>query len=135
MLFELGTVYNFSTISTNVLQPYYKNLTAASYLGFKQAIKYSGIFNDVITVNEQLKAETGLSLVNPLKSKYVLFENENGEEILLAEDWIKTNTITAVTSLELNLKIKSITNDDVAIILNTLRAMGYNNIEQELEPI
>ena len=132
MLFELDNVYNFSTISKTVLKSQYRNLRAVSYLGFRQAVKYSGIFNDVVTAREQIAVETKLDLVEATKAKYVLFEDEYGNELLFAEDWIKTDSIQLVSSIKLKLIISDITTDDQAIILNILRARGYKNIHSEI---
>jgi len=129
MNFEFGNTYNFRTISNTVLAPEYRNMTVQGIMGFKQAVKYSGAFTDVVTIREKLVTETQLPLVPADKAKYILFENEYGENIILAEDWIKLDTVILVTSIELNLTIKNITTDDVNIIVDTLRAMGYDKID------
>ena len=132
MLFNLKKTYNFNTISTSVLDFSYKNLTVISYLGFDQAIKYSGIFNDVVTIREQLVVETSKPLLPAKDAIYVLFKDMYDNEILLAEDWIDSNSIQLVQDIVYNLTIKDITTSDTAIILDTLRALGYNNIEASI---
>lgn len=133
MLFDFDNVYNFNTISMTILKPTYKNLKVTSNMGYKQAVRYSGIYSDVVTARQQLEAETGLDLVPALDARYILFEDEYGNEILLAEDWIVTNTVVLVTSVALSLKVFNIASSDVAIITNTLRALGYDH--QEIEVI
>jgi len=132
MLFELKKTYNFNTISTSVLELSYKNMKVLAYLGFDQAIKYSGVFNDVVTIREQLVTETGKPLLDAKDATYVLFEDEYGDQVLLAEDWIDTDSIQLVQSINLKLIIKNITTSDTAIILDTLRALGYNNIDSAI---
>ena len=129
MLFEFDNVYNFNTISLTVLKPTYKNLKAVSNMGYKQAIRYSGIYNDVVTTRQQLEAETGVSLVEAVDARYVLFEDEYGNEVMLAEDWIEADSIVLVTSIALELQILNISSSDVSIITNTLRALGYDHME------
>jgi len=129
MNFEFGNTYNFRTISNTVLAPEYRNMTVQGIMGFNQAVKYSGAFTDVATIREKLITETGLSLVPADKAKYVLFENEYGETIILAEDWIILDSVVLVTSIDLELNIKNITTDDVNVIVDTLRAMGYKNVD------
>jgi len=132
MTFEFGNTYNFLTISNSVLAPEYRNMRVDGIVGFQQAVKYAGPYRDVLTIREQLINETGLPLLPANKAKYIIFTDENGETIILAEDWIKLDTVTLVTAIELTLTISNITNDDVNIILNTLRSMGYKNIETEI---
>jgi len=132
MLFDLKKTYNFNTISRSVLEYSYKNLTVISYLGFDQAIKYSGIYNDVVTIREQLTVETTLPLLPSKDAIYVLFKDSYGNEILLSEDWIVTESVELVTSIILKLDIKNVTTSDTAIILDTLRALGYNDIDSSI---
>ena len=129
MVFDLFNTYNFDTISKTILKPEYKDLKVVGFAGFRQAIKYSGVMNDVVTIREQLIIETGINLVDPLSAKYIIFEDTYGNELVLAEDWINLDTVSLVDSISLNIKINNITSDDTTIILNTLRAMGYENIE------
>jgi len=129
MVFDLFNIYNFETISNTILKPEYKDLKVVGFGGFRQALKYSGVMNDVTTIREQLVMETGINLIKATDAKYIMFEDKYGNELVLAEDWINLDTVTLVTSVDLNIKITNITSDDTPIILNTLRAMGYENIE------
>ena len=133
MKFDFGNTYNFRTISNTVLSPEYKNMTVQGIMGLKQAVKYTGVFTDVVTIREKLVSETQLPLIPAEKAKYILFENDNNESIILAEDWIKLDTVLLVTSVKLNLTVNNITSDDVNIIVDTLRAMGYNDLTIDVE--
>jgi len=126
MLFDLFQTYNFETISNTVLKPKYEKLKVVGFGGFRQAVKYSGVFNDVATVRAQLMVETGVTLIDANKAKYIMFEDQYGNELVLAEDWVKPDTILMIDSIDLNLNIPNVTTDDITLILNTLRAMGYN---------
>lgn len=132
MLFELKKTYNFNTVSMSVLDFSYKNLTVLSYLGFDQAIKYSGVYNDVVTIREQLIVETSKSFIESKDAIYVLFKSGDGTEVLLAEDWIDADSIELVQDISLALTIKDITTSDTAIIMDTLRALGYNDIDSHI---
>lgn len=133
MIFEFGNSYNFLTISHSILAPEYRNMCVEGIMGLNQAIKLSGVNTDVLTIREQLIRETGESLLPANKAKYILFKDQNDSYILLAEDWIKLETVKLVTSIKLNLTIDNLTNDDVNIIINTLRVMGYKNIDMDIE--
>ena len=133
MKFDFGNTYNFRTISNTVLSPEYKNMTVQGIMGLKQAVKYTGVFTDVVTIREKLVSETQLPLVPAEKAKYILFENDSKESVILAEDWIKLDTVLLVTSVKLNLTVNNITSDDVNIIVDTLRAMGYDDLTIDVE--
>jgi len=129
MVFDLFGTYNFNTISTSILKPEYRDLKVVGFGGMRQAIKYSGVFNDVVTVREQLIFETGVNLIPAADAKYIMFEDKYGNELVLAEDWVVLDTVVSVTSIDLDIRIKNINSDDTAIIVNTLKAMGYSDVE------
>ena len=129
MIFDLFGSYNFSTISNTVLKPDYKDMKVVGFGGFRQAIKYSGVMNDVVAVRKQLTVETGINLIDSNKAKYIFMEDKYGNEIVLAEDWINLDSVISIEAMDLSISIKNVTSDDTAIIVNTLKAMGYNNIE------
>ena len=129
MVFDLFTTYNFNTISTAILKPEYKNMRVVGFGGLRQAIKYSGVFNDVVTLRSQIMSETGTTLIDAKDAKYIIFEDQYENEIVLAEDWIIMDTVVAINSLDLSLKINNVTSEDTAIIVNTLKAMGYKDVE------
>ena len=133
MVFEFGNTYNFLTISKIVLPPEYRNMTVTGIMGLNQAVKLAGVNTDVLTLREQLIRETGLPLLPASKAKYILFEDPNGKNVLLAEDWIKLDTVKLVTAITATVTIKNITNDDVNIIINTLRSMGYKDLDFQRE--
>ena len=128
-MFEIENVYNFTTISNVILSGLYKNLKVVANLGFKQAVKYSGVYNDVVTIRQQLVLETGINLLPSEQVRYYLFEDEYGKEILLAEDWIVKSSIELVTSVTATFTISNINTSDVTLINNMLSAMGYNQVE------
>ena len=129
MNFDFGNVYNFLSISQGVLSTEYRNMKVVGIVGFQQAIKYSGPYKDIMTIREQLINETGINLIPANKAKYIIFNDENQDTIILAEDWIKLDTIVLVTAIDLSIIINNITNDDVNVIVNTLRSMGYKKLE------
>ena len=129
MIFDIFNTYNFDTISNAILKPSYSNVKVVGIGGLRQALKYSGVFNDVVTIRSQLEVETGTTLIPAKDAKYIFFEDTYGNEFVLAEDWIKASTVEAVNAMDLSLKIHNITSDDVSIIVNTLKAMGYSNVE------
>jgi hypothetical protein len=129
MIFDLFGTYNFNTVSTNILKPEYKNVKVVGFGGLRQAIKYSGVFNDVITLRSQIETENGINLIPAKDAKYIFFEDTYGNEFVLAEDWVILDSVVSVDAIDLPLIVHNISSEDVAIIVNTLKAMGYTDIE------
>jgi len=129
MIFDLFNTYNFNTVSSAILKPAYKNVKVVGFGGLRQAIKYSGVFNDVVTLRSQIETENGINLIPAKDAKYIFFEDTYGNEFVLAEDWVILDTVISIDSIELPLVVRNITSEDVAIIVNTLKAMGYKDIE------
>lgn len=128
----IGNSYNFTTISSVILNGVYKNLKLVGDIGFKQAVKYSGVYNDVVTIRQRLVLETGVTLLPSDVVRYFLFEDTNGDEILIAEDWIITNTITTVSSVSGVFTVSNITSADITIINNMISALGYNSLDTKI---
>jgi len=129
MIFDLFGTYNFNTKSTTVLKPEYKQMKVVGFGGLRQAVKYSGVFNDVVTLRSQLMTEQGISLIPANDAKYIFFEDQYGNEIVLAEDWIILDSVISINSIDLDFRVSNVTSEDTAIIFNTLKAMGYKDVE------
>jgi hypothetical protein len=125
-MFKLNRVYNFNTIAPVTLSQTYRNMKViASDVNFKIAVK----FMDVMTIREQIIRETGKQLLDPRIVSYTMFENEEGDTIVLANDWIDPKSINLVENIDLIMTIKNITTEDMINIKNVLNALGYNDIE------
>ncbi len=129
MVFDLFKTYNFDTISVTVLKQSYKGLSVIGFGGFRQAIKYGGTSLDITTIRQQLMAETGLPLIEASVAKYIFFEDIYKNELVLAEDWINISSVSEVSTINLDFRVRNATSDDAAIIMNAIRAMGYADIE------
>lgn len=128
-MFEMDKTYNFSSKSNTILNGEYKNMKVVSLMSYKQASRFCGnAFSDVSTIRQQLMAELGVSLLNVTEVNYVLFEDSNGEEVLLGKDWILEDTISLVSAITGNIIVPNITSDDLITITDMIKAIGYTNI-------
>jgi len=125
----IENVYNFNTISTVLLAGTYKNMKLVADMGFKQAVRYSGVYSDVITIRQQLVLETNIVLLPAETVRYFLFEDNIGNEVLLASDWITSSSIVVVTSVTGVFKVSNITTADISTINNMISALGYKSLD------
>jgi len=125
----IENVYNFNTISAVLLAGTYKNMKLVADMGFKQAVKYSGVYSDVITIRQQLVLETNIVLLPAETVRYYLFEDTIGNEVLLASDWITASSIVAVSSVTGVFKVSNITTTDISTINNMISALGYKSLD------
>jgi len=131
-MFELNKRYNFTTIAPITLSQFYKNMKViAANMNFKVAVKFS----DVITTRQKIIRETGKNLLDPHIVSYTMFENEAGETVILADDWIDPNSIVLVETVDLTIKLPNVTTDDMIKIKNILSALGYKNIEVNVDNV
>ena len=129
MIFEMDKTYTFNSKSSTILNSEYKNMKVVSIMSYKQAIRFTGkAFNDVATIRKQLILELGSTLLEVTEVNYILFEDEYGNEVLLAYDWIIEDSITAVEALSWKINIPSITSSEMVTISNMIKALGYTNI-------
>lgn len=125
-MLEFGNKYNFNTISNTVIDSNYKEMTVIGIGGFNQIIRLSKVFVDMTTLTQQLSNETGLSLLPVEKAMYYLLEDKYGNEVIISDDWIITDSITVDSEVSIKLEINNITVTDKSVILNWLRLRNYD---------
>jgi len=97
VILEIGKTYNIVTISEDVLQRDYKEVTVLIPL---ETYTTASKREDVGAIHNNIMAETGQAMPDARGLKYVLLETAGGFEITLAVDWIRTATL--VTTLNRN---------------------------------
>jgi len=120
-MFEIGKHYNFMTIAPVTLGQSYTNVKAIANVNFNVAIK----FRDVVSVNYAVVQESSKQLLDPKQAIYTMFETQDGETVVLSNEWIDPNSVVAIDSVNLVININNITTDDISKINNILTAMGY----------
>jgi len=122
-MFELGKRYNFTTISNTVLNGSYSNLKTIIPATVFNVAKNFGI--DLATVREKLVSETGLNLLSVFEATYVVFEDDDGNYLVFAYDWINQDSILAVDAVNINITVKNTTTGDLENLKALLSGMGY----------
>lgn len=121
-MFEINKVYNFNTIAPVTLGLTYKNMKViGANINYRLAVNYT----DIYTTREKIIQETGNDLLNVKDVSYVIFENEYGDTVVLSLDWIVSNSIVVVASIDATLKLSNINTVDLTIIRNAINALGY----------
>jgi hypothetical protein len=109
------------TIAPVTLGQSYTNVKAIANVNFNVAIK----FRDVVSVNYAVVQESSKQLLDPKQAIYTMFETQDGETVVLSNEWIDPNSVVAIDSVNLVININNITTDDISKINNILTAMGY----------
>lgn len=124
--FELKKSYNFNIKSeaAGIIGEKYKLAKIKGIITSEEAVKYT----DIATMHETLKPliTTLPDSVNDLS--YVLFETQDGDQKVLALEYIDVNTIVEVKSINLRAQILGVSTDDIAIIKSALSELGYANV-------
>jgi hypothetical protein len=122
-MFEINKIYNFNTLAPVTLGLSYKNMKViGANINYRLAVNYT----DIYTTREKIIQETGLTLLNVKDVSYVIFENEYKETLVLSLDWVVTDSIVVVESINANIRLTNISNDDLTIINNAINALGYS---------
>jgi len=126
MEFKVGKRYNLSTISPIILGENYNNVkVVAERVNFDFAIKYL----DVYSITKNIESTHNIQLLDPKITGYIIFKNDDDEEIVLAEDWILESSVVEINQIDAILTIKDINTEDLNIIVNAIKALNYKNIE------
>lgn len=124
MSMRLQRSYNFTTLAPSVLGGNYKNMKVKALLTDREAVKY----RDIMSLHRTLKPLITALPSNPQDCTYVLLENINKENILLALEYIDMYSIEEVVSTNINVLIRGTTDMDVSIIRTRLIELGYSDL-------
>ena len=125
MEFSLNKIYNFSTLMPSVLGTSFKSMKVKGVLTSQEAVKY----RDIATLHA-----TVLSMLSGLPKRieqlsYILFENIDGEQLLLAYEYIDISSIVEVKTINIRVDIFDTNTEDINILRTRLVELGYKNID------
>lgn len=120
--FELKKTYNFNTLAGVMLGNSYTAVKVKGIMDSGQAVQY----RDILTLHTNIRNIVPNMPKSVTDLTYVLFENTDGENVLLAYEYIDTSSIVEVKTIDLDVKIYDVTTEDVAIVRKALSELGYN---------
>lgn len=124
-MFNINKSYNFNTLAPTILGDSYKIMKVKAILTAREAVKY----RDIQTLHIMLRPLINALPVSPESCTFVLFENTDKEETLLAMEYIDIYSIVEVTKMNISIEVIGTTSDDVSILRNILLEYGYTNIQ------
>lgn len=116
---NLYQVYSFNTLAPTVLGSKFSGMKVMSIMSVKEAVKY----RDVVTLQSNLANTLPLPDINTCT--FILFQNINGEETVLAYEWLDPNSIVKTTTTNIKVELFNTTADDLSIITMRLKELGY----------
>lgn len=121
--FELKKVYNFQTLAPTIIGNEHTNMKVKAILTSDNALK----FRDIATLHQTVK-----NIISGLPESitdltYVLFETVDKENVVLALEYINTDSITEVTSVNIRINIMRCTTEDISMLRLRLQELGYTN--------
>ena len=123
--FEVGKIYSFNTLVPSILGLNFNGLKVKSLMSYDVALKFENV--EVIQKTILPFLPNNLSNNNKLYT-YILFENSQGVNKVLASEWIDKGSANIVSSVNLSITVYDISNRDIQIIRDLLTLNGYNNI-------
>ena len=122
--FELRKQYNFTTKATAILGAEYRNVMVESIMTATEAVKYS----DVLTLHEQIRTVLNLDL-EVANCTYIKFRTLDGETVILALEYINSDSIVEVKTVNIRVDILEANTDDILIIQERLKELGYSKFK------
>ena len=123
--FEIKKTYNFSvqTDAAALLGSDYSLMKVRAIMNSEEAAKKADVtttFNTVKGVLTDLPDSiTDLT--------FILFENTDGNTTVLALEYIDTETIVEVESVNIRVNILNASTEDISIITTAVKELGYTN--------
>ena len=89
-----------------------------------EAVKYS----DVLTLHEQIRTVLNLDL-EVANCTYIKFRTLDGETVILALEYINSDSIVEVKTVNIRVDILEANTDDILIIQERLKELGYSKFK------
>ena len=122
--FELRKRYNFTTKAPAILGAEYRNVMVESIMTATEAVKYS----DVLTLHEQIRTVLNLDL-EVTNCTYIKFRTLDGETVILALEYINSDSIVEVKTVNIRVDVLEANTDDILIIQERLKELGYSKFK------
>lgn len=123
MAFQLKKTYNFNTLSAAILGAEYTNMKVKAMMTSDNAVK----FRDIATLHASVKATIPNLPESISDLTYILFEDTKQEVLVLPLEYIDTNSIQEVSSVNIRINISDCTTDDISTLRLRLKELGYIN--------
>lgn len=124
---QLNTYYNIETIAPNLLGGSYKNLRAKAFLSTSEVIKKNV---DVYNLHNNIKQLSNSNIpVSADDCDYILFIDDKNTELIFAYQYLAE--IQEVRTSNLIINIPNYTREDVVLIDQTLRKLGFSGFTIE----
>lgn len=121
MVFELKKSYNFTTLAPTILGNEYKAMKVKAILTSDNALK----FRDIATLHTTVKSVISNLPESITDLTYILFENQDKEELVLALEYINTDSVIEVQGVNIRINITNVTVDDISTLTLRLKELGY----------
>lgn len=122
--FELRKRYNFSTKAPAILGAEYRNVMVESIMTADEAVKHT----DILTVHEQIKVVLNLD-IEATNCTFIKFKTLDGESVILALEYINSDSIVEVKTINIRVDILEANTEDILIIQERLKELGYANFK------
>ena len=120
MAFEIKKTYNFTTLVPSLLGGEYKNMQVVSLMTPDEAVKYQ----DILTLHEQVRTLIALNM-SANDCTYVKFKTLEGDTKIIALEYIESDSIKEVTTVNIRIELQRATTEDISIITARLKELGY----------
>lgn len=122
----IGRKYSFETYSGPLLGISHVGLTLSSIMDYNLARRLYTIDNTHAAILPNLP--TG-SPIDPANYNYYIFTDQLNNQLCMSSGWIKTESITEVTSIEFTIKVSGNSVLDIEKARKALVLAGLSNIE------
>jgi len=123
---QINKMYNFNLYAPSVLGASYRNAKLIGILDYNSALKIKNIEQLHRQVYPYLPAGV---INNPRNYTYYHFRYEQSgsyRDLIIANPWFIEPSVTEVNSFNILISVNNVDLNDVEIIRNQLRLLGYN---------
>jgi len=123
---QINKTYNFNLYAPSVLGASYRNAKLIGILDYTSALKIKNVEQLHRQVYPYLPAGV---INNPKTYTYYHFKYEKSGsyyDLIVAHPWFIESSVVEVNSFNLFITVNNVSNNDIEIIRNQLRLLGYN---------
>jgi hypothetical protein len=120
--FILGKSYTFNTKAPGILGISITNAKLTGIFDYDTAITYDNIDLKYRTIYPVLPTGTP---DDPRSCVFYRFQSESGERIILADQWIDSNTVEVVDHIVFSVTVMEASLSDISRVRDALLSLGY----------
>lgn len=124
--FKIGKTYTFNSLAPALLQAVFSNAKMLGSMDYESARSFANIDLLYRSIYPLLPQGTPDQVE---ACEYYRFLTESGEKVVLADQWIDSNSVEVIEHINFQVLFSQASISDISRVRDVLNSLGYTNYE------